>query len=88
MFLHHYFHRLGAVVSSRQGAKPACGSASFDGVAVKSAFALLLTKVTKDIPPQPSPVGLALAGISVPREKENREGDVYGKNNFNDDGSG
>jgi len=55
VFLHHYFHRLGAVVSSRQGAKPACGSASFDGVAVKSAFALLLTKVTKDIPPRTSP---------------------------------
>ena len=70
MFLHHYFHRLGAVVSSRQGAKPACGSASFDGVAVKSAFALLLSKVTKDIPPQPSPVGLALAGISVPGKKK------------------
>lgn len=30
---------------------------------VKSAFALLLTKVTKHIPPQTSPVGLSLAGI-------------------------
>ncbi len=30
---------------------------------VKSAFALLLTKVTKHIPPQTSPAGLSLAGI-------------------------
>ena len=32
-------------------------------LSVKSAFALLLTKVTKHIPPQTSPVGLSLAGI-------------------------
>ncbi len=30
---------------------------------VESAFALLLTKVTKHIPPQTSPVGSSLAGI-------------------------
>ena len=35
----------------------------FDAAGVKSAFALLLTKVTKHIPPQTSPVGLSLAGI-------------------------
>ena len=33
------------------------------GLPVKNAFALLLTKVTKHIPPQTSPVGLSLAGI-------------------------
>lgn len=35
----------------------------FDATGVKSAFTLLLTKVTKHIPPQTSPVGLSLAGI-------------------------
>ena len=49
--------------SSRQGAKPDLSGCIFDGVAVKSAFALLSTKVTKHIPPQLSPGGLALAGI-------------------------
>jgi len=49
--------------SSQQGAKPDLSGCIFDGVAVKSAFALLSTKVTKHIPPQPSPGGLALAGI-------------------------
>ena len=33
------------------------------GLPVKNAFALLLTKVTKHIPPQTSPVGSSLAGI-------------------------
>jgi len=33
--------------SSRQGAKPDLSGCIFDGVAVKSAFALLSTKVTK-----------------------------------------
>ena len=33
------------------------------GLPVKNAFALLLTKVTKHIPPQTSPDGLSLAGI-------------------------
>ena len=36
---------------------------TFVGVADRSAFALLLTKVTKHIPPQTSPVGSSLAGI-------------------------
>ena len=57
------FHRLTAEASPRQGAKPACGSAFLIGLPVKSAFALLLTKVTKHIPPQTSPVGSSLAGI-------------------------
>jgi len=35
----------------------------FDAAGVKSAFALLLTKVTKHIPPQTSPAGSSLAGI-------------------------
>ena len=35
----------------------------FDAIGVKSAFALLLTKVTKHISPQTSPVGSSLAGI-------------------------
>ena len=33
------------------------------GLPVKNAFALLLTKVIKHIPPQTSPVGSSLAGI-------------------------
>ncbi len=33
------------------------------GLPVKNAFALLLTKVTKHIPPQTSPAGSSLAGI-------------------------
>ena len=33
------------------------------GLPAKNAFALLLTKVTKHIPPQTSPAGLSLAGI-------------------------
>ena len=36
--------------SSRQGAKPDLSGCIFDGVAVKSAFALLSTKVTKPAP--------------------------------------
>lgn len=36
---------------------------TFVGVADKSAFALLLIKVTKHIPPQTSPFGSSLAGI-------------------------
>ena len=36
--------------SSRQGAKPDLSGCIFDGVAVKSAFALLSTKVTKPVP--------------------------------------
>ena len=59
----------------------------FDGVAVKSAFALLLTKVTKDIPPRASPAARPWLEYQSPG-KEDREGDAYGKNNFNDDGSG
>ena len=35
----------------------------FDAAGVKNAFALLLTKVIKHIPPQTSPVGSSLAGI-------------------------
>ncbi len=50
-------------ISPRQGAKPACGSAFLMGLPVKNAFALLLSKVTKHIPPQTSPAGLSLAGI-------------------------
>jgi hypothetical protein len=37
--------------SPRQGAKPALAGCIFVGGADKSAFALLLTKVTKHIPP-------------------------------------
>ena len=40
-----------------------CQVAFLMATAVKSAFALLSTKVTKHIPPQLSPGGLALAGI-------------------------
>lgn len=36
--------------SSRQGEKPDLSGCIFDGVAVKSAFALLSTKVTKPAP--------------------------------------
>ncbi len=36
--------------SSRQGAKPDLSGCIFDGVAVKSAFALLSAKVTKPAP--------------------------------------
>ena len=36
--------------SSRQGAKPDLSGCIFDGAAVKSAFALLSTKVTKPAP--------------------------------------
>lgn len=36
--------------SSRQGAKPDLSGCIFDGVAVKSAFELLSTKVTKPAP--------------------------------------
>ena len=56
-------------LGSRQGAKPEKNGLPFGagcifgGVAAKSAFALLLTKVTKHIPSQSSPSGLTLTGI-------------------------
>ena len=45
------------------GRKTCLQVCTFVGEADRSAFALLLTKVTKHIPPQTSPVGLSLAGI-------------------------
>ena len=45
------------------GRKTCLRVCTFVGIADRSAFALLLAKVTKHIPPQTSPAGSSLAGI-------------------------
>ncbi len=57
------FHRLDFVSKPPAGRKTRLRVAFLMGLPVKNAFALLLTKVTKHIPPQTSPVGSSLAGI-------------------------
>lgn len=55
--------RLGCEGKLPAGRKTRLRVCTFVGEADRSAFALLLTKVTKHIPPQTSPIGLSLAGI-------------------------
>lgn len=57
------FHWLDCVGKPPAGAKPACGSALLLAKLTEVLLRLLLTKVTKHIPPQTSPVGSPLAGI-------------------------